>query len=520
MDLAKAIRQKDIDLLKHLLTSGNCSINDEPLEGHPPVIECLIAKQEHENFTLDSKQGDNIEDDEVGNDDDSDNDSDNDSDSDGDSDEDSDEEGDYEDHEQTDESKDMEDAKRCDLLKILLDYGADANVRSKNKNTEDNEYMSSREVGMTPAMLAARRGYLRCLRVLVEDGGADLNAKAPDGKTALIISAEEDQEACLKFLADHVTSSTLNHRDNDGMTALMWAASPPGENRHLCIGHLIAAGAELEIGSEDGESALFLAAWSKDKVTLTLLLENGALVDTNIEEGRTPLALAIENSDPGVVITLLQHGADPTLYRKHRDFLHSMVICQQDAVVRALVMKGFPPLDLRLSDFYRYSNLSSTVRHRERDTSYAERTTVSPLCVALLYDNPGIARYFIANRFFTRFDIVRLYNDPELRRILQDAEVRESIEILDFLHAVPQSLFNLSLIAVSHALTQDYQPDENPRQKEKVVPVFKPSFRERVNGLGLPPILQRALLHDTPTSNICCQSWSDLTLGEEERLPP
>ena len=472
MDLAKAIRKKDIDLLKHLLTSGECSINEEPLDGHPPVIECLIAKQEHENLTPNSNQGDNIEDDEVGNDDDSDDDSDNDSDSDGDSDEDSDEEGDYEDHEQTDESKDMEDAKRCDLLKILLDYGADANVRSKNKNTEDNEYMSSREVGMTPAMLAARRGYLRCLRVLIEDGGADLNAKAPDGKTALIISAEEDQEACLKFLADHVTSSTLN---------------------------------------------LFLAAWSKDKVTLTLLLENGALVDTNIEEGRTPLALAIDNSDPGVVITLLQHGADPTLYRKHRDFLHSMVICQQDAVVRALVMKGFPPLDLRLSDFFRYSNRCSPFRHEERGTRYVERTAVSPLCVALLYDNPGIARYFIANRFFTRFDIVRLYNDPDLRRILQDAEVRESIEILDFLHAVPQSLFNLSLIAVSHALTQDYQPDENPRQKEKVVPVFKPSFRERVNGLGLPPILQRALLHDTPTSNICCQSWSDLTLGEEER---
>ena len=141
------------------MKSGNCSLNDERLDGHPPIVECHIAKQERENLTRDTAQGDNIEvdkmevdesdddDDEVNDDD-----SDNDSGSDGDSDEDSDEEGDYEDSEEDEqsiESRDIEDAKRCDLLKILLDHGADANMRYKNKNTADNDYISSREVAMT-----------------------------------------------------------------------------------------------------------------------------------------------------------------------------------------------------------------------------------------------------------------------------------------------------------------------------------------------------------------------------------
>ena len=51
------------------------------------------------------------------------------------------------------------------------------------------------KVGYTPLMMAADRGYLKVIRILVEDYHADLNVRGQGGKSALDVAREENQQA-------------------------------------------------------------------------------------------------------------------------------------------------------------------------------------------------------------------------------------------------------------------------------------------------------------------------------------
>ena len=533
--LSQAIGRVDVDKVKRLLASGQCSLNKDRSEGDSPIIECVSL----------SNQGD-----------------------------------------------DKEDTRRCEILRLLVQHGADVNVQSVGSDLS----------GKTAAMVAAERGLSRCLRFLVE-AGTDLTIATQHGETALTLAVGGGQVDCVKYLAEHTPASTLNNRNYDGKTALMLAASTSGDSYFLCLQHLLQAGADLNVQDRDGHTALMLAA-SKGQVdgvkfltqrmsitTLNrvndegktalmlaasnsgetnlnclqhllaagaevnketrssytsllfalknsfteaamLLLEKGAHVNVVSHNGRTPLSFVTGRLDCGIILKLLGCGLDPTLSCEDRYCLHTLVARGLKPAIRGLIMNGFPPLDLDCKSFA-MSRLSSK---RYQPPS----TPMSPLALSMLYQRPDVARYLIANRFFTRFDVVQLPWDAEIRRAMQDEvqnlqrlceryggddyrrwylQASQCLEILDFLSHQPLSLRNLCVVAISAALSADLARSPSDTVWDKTNWICKPTFKEKIERLDVSAVLKKTMLHQTPSARICCRSWGDIPPGEEAPVP-
>jgi len=122
-----------------------------------------------------------------------------------------------------------------DAAKLLLAAGADVNARSNyvaaangrgfegrtpvagRADPKSEEFASG---WLTPLMLAAREGEPELARVLV-DAGADVNAVAGDGKTALALSIFNGNYDVASLLVDR--KADVNRADAQRFTPLFWA---------------------------------------------------------------------------------------------------------------------------------------------------------------------------------------------------------------------------------------------------------------------------------------------------------
>jgi len=122
-----------------------------------------------------------------------------------------------------------------DAAKLLLAAGADVNARSNyvaaangrgfegrtpvagRADPKSEEFASG---WLTPLMLAAREGEPELARVLV-DAGADVNAVAGDGKTALALSIFNGNYEVASLLVDR--KADVNKADAQRFTPLFWA---------------------------------------------------------------------------------------------------------------------------------------------------------------------------------------------------------------------------------------------------------------------------------------------------------
>ena len=466
--------------MKLLLTSGLCSPDGVNADGDPPIVECVLCGG------LPYPKGDE---------------------------------------------------KRCEILKILVHHGADINSRTNSRNFT---FSLVDTTGMTVPGLAAARGFITCLRFL-HASGADLTLQTPEGQTALTAAVMEGRTNCVEYLVQQMPLSFLNHADKNGITALMWAVHL---GRRLSLELLVAAGVDLDARDKDGDTAVMVSLLGQNYPALNLLLDNGALVNTVNADGHSPLSHQIDHQYHirkecrrrnlnKVILWLLSHGADPTISRLHLDLLHIMVARGNKPVIRGLVKNGCPPLDIKSANM----QLHCTPSVYENSQKH-----LSPLAVALAWKRSDIARYFIANRFFTQRDLVRLGWDKDLWSCLsgQDSEDSEGghsavddqksrvMEIVELLAATPQSLLNLCLVAVRSTLTRDLVYEESdqsyniarcfssvvkPTSKDRHSWIARPTLREKVKGLGLPSVLERALLTQTACAGICCQTWGEIPLG-------
>ncbi|CAG0893749.1 unnamed protein product [Cyprideis torosa] len=126
--------------------------------------------------------------------------------------------------------------------------------------------------GSTPLHLAARKGDVASLEVLVGEGRADPWIKDEDGllpiHTAATFGHPEAVRFFLRYNASHPErGDMLNERDNDGDTPLSWAV----KRGHVeCVRLLLLAGADVTIANEAGYTRVHLGylAWSDDMLSL------------------------------------------------------------------------------------------------------------------------------------------------------------------------------------------------------------------------------------------------------------
>lgn len=142
-------------------------------------------------------------------------------------------------------------------------------------------------------------------RVLAK--GLDPNIREPErGETGLIVAMRYEAKDTLKLLLAQ-PGIDLDAKAPNGNTALMMAAFRQNKPAVLT---LIGAGASI---NQSGWTALHYAAAAGSTDITSILLEHHAYIDAESPSGMTPLMIAAREGQEKVVELLLEQGADATL---------------------------------------------------------------------------------------------------------------------------------------------------------------------------------------------------------------
>ncbi|KAL9612899.1 MAG: hypothetical protein Q9167_002532 [Letrouitia subvulpina] len=155
-----------------------------------------------------------------------------------------------------------------DIVRLLLEHGADPEIRSRQKVTAFHD-----AVGM---------GNKDALMLLLEFN-ADVNARLEHGETALLLASYKGCMAMVMTLLDH--GAEVNSRTCEGLTPLYVATK---RNHPSIVQLLLNRGADVNIEYEDGLTPLYFAMKWKYREIIMLLLDAGA--DPNgpgVDEGMT-----------------------------------------------------------------------------------------------------------------------------------------------------------------------------------------------------------------------------------------
>ncbi|MCW3051180.1 MAG: repeat, subfamily [Chthonomonadales bacterium] len=266
-------------------------------------------------------------------------------------------------------------------IQLLLDKGADPNVRDDRRNTVLIHLAWWTQYDMIIG--GKEESHAEAVRILA-DHGADINTRGSGGMTALMWAAGWNHPPTLRALL--ACGAKVDIQDDQGRTALTWAAR--GGQKSDEVQTLLRAGAHIRLQDamllDDfpraaklltdssattgrgpyGETLLMLAAEKGRRDILQTLLERGAEVNAHDEQGMTALMLAIggrpQHSQSGrriwrdksptdtriqMMKALLAKHADPKL--KNKDGDTALSIAQEihnTAAIELLTGSGAPPV--------------------------------------------------------------------------------------------------------------------------------------------------------------------------------
>ncbi len=167
--------------------------------------------------------------------------------------------------------------------------------------------------GLTPAVAseakiaaAARDGERSAVLEMLRTGSEDVNARLPDGTSALHWAVRSEDLELVSLLVH--AKADVNAADPHGITPLALACA----NANVAILRaLIGAGANPDLTDDAGTTPLMVAVRRPQAESVRLLLDAGAQVDAR-DHGpeQTALMIAVRENNAAAVRLLLDHGAD------------------------------------------------------------------------------------------------------------------------------------------------------------------------------------------------------------------
>ncbi len=135
----------------------------------------------------------------------------------------------------------------------------DALLQAADVNARDKEHQE------TPLMLAAERGLISIVKILIENGASTDNQDMY-GRTALIHAASAGKSMVARLLIE--AGSDVNVTDKYGVPVLSYAVE---SGDLLTVRTLIDAGVEVNAMDQDGETALAIAKRNADSAIVNLI---------------------------------------------------------------------------------------------------------------------------------------------------------------------------------------------------------------------------------------------------------
>jgi uncharacterized protein len=227
---------------------------------------------------------------------------------------------------------------------------------------------------MTPLLISAREGRLESVQLLIESG-ADINARAADGKDALSLAIYNGNYAVASLLVE--SGADLNHADARGFTALFWAV----DRRNM----------------ETAPNFPWII--TEDPLPLVQQLLNAG-ADPNIIINETPTALMREGSPRIVFATALMRAAfsgDPDLVRLLLDYGADPFIRSSDDETALSAASGLGFID----GFHKARPLTERLEavrilvELGLDVNWHDDYGITPLMIAANLGDVGIIQYLV-----------------------------------------------------------------------------------------------------------------------------
>lgn len=206
-------------------------------------------------------------------------------------------------------------------LLFLLKRGADPDARA--------------EGGMTALMYAAESNDTTSLKLLILNG-ADPELCPVEKTTPLIAATLNQHFDVARYLLEK--GANPDHQDEYGGSALLYAAAL---NDYRIADLLLFYGASDSIRDRDGNTALMTAVYFGNLETADVLLQNNLSPDARDKMENTPLMIASQQGNREMVNLLLEYGAGlEKVNMKNQTALAHAILFRQDSTAMILVDSG------------------------------------------------------------------------------------------------------------------------------------------------------------------------------------
>uniref|UniRef100_A0A8C6GAQ4 Retinoic acid induced 14 n=1 Tax=Mus spicilegus TaxID=10103 RepID=A0A8C6GAQ4_MUSSI len=215
--------------------------------------------------------------------------------------------------------------------------------------------------GKTAFHLAAAKGHVECLKVMVTHG-VDVTAQDSSGHSALHVAAKNGHPECIKKLLQY--KSPAESIDNSGKTALHYAAA---QGCLQAVQLLCEHKSPINLKDLDGNIPLLVAVQNGHSEACHFLLDHGADVNSRDKNGRTALMLACETGSSNTVDALIKKGADLSLVDSlGHNALHYSKLSENAGIQSLLLSKISQDADLKTPTKPKQAEISSIQENKDR----------------------------------------------------------------------------------------------------------------------------------------------------------